>query len=78
MDQIYKRQKVIGIGGFGKVYAVYNTFTRKEFALKEMSKIKVISKKSANSVMNERKILANLRNEFIVNMHAAIQNDQYL
>jgi len=59
-------------------YAVYNTFTRKEFALKEMSKIKVISKKSANSVMNERKILANLRNEFIVNMHAAIQNDQYL
>jgi len=46
--------------------------------MKEMSKIKVISKKSANSVMNERKILANLRSDFIVNMHFAFQDSQTL
>lgn len=43
--------------------------------MKEMNKIKVISKKSANSVMNERKILANLNNNFIVNMHYAFQDN---
>lgn len=46
--------------------------------MKEMSKIKVITKKSANSVMNERKILTNLKCEFLVNMHFAFQDSQTL
>jgi len=43
-----------------------------------MSKIEVMTKKSANSVMNERKILINLKSDFIVNMHFAFQDSQTL
>jgi len=68
IGSIYKKIKVVGIGGFGKVFSVYNTIEQKEYAMKEMSKIKIITKKSANSVMNERKILANINFDFIVNM----------
>jgi len=44
-------------------------FDRKKYALKEMIKVKVLMKKSAHSVMNERKILGNIKHDFIVNMH---------
>jgi len=46
--------------------------------MKEMSKIKVVSKKSATSVINERNLLANLTNDFIINMHHAFQNNDNL
>lgn len=45
---------VIGKGGFGKVWKVELKKTKKLFAMKEMSKSLIISKKSVNSVMNER------------------------
>jgi len=45
---------VIGKGGFGKVWKVESKKDRKLYAMKEMSKSLVISKKSVNSVMNER------------------------
>jgi len=50
------------------VFSIFNTVDEKEYAMKEMSKIKVITKKSANSVLNERKILTSLKHDFIVNM----------
>jgi len=43
-----------------------------------MSKIKIITKKSANSVMNERKILANLNFDFLVNMYYGFQDSHTL
>jgi serum/glucocorticoid-regulated kinase 2 len=45
---------VIGIGGFGKVWKVEHKRTGQVFAMKEMSKALVITKKSVGSVMNER------------------------
>lgn len=52
---------IIGKGGFGKVWKVEHKKTRKLFAMKEMHKARVISKKSVNSVMNERKLLTQLK-----------------
>jgi len=43
-----------------------------------MSKIKVVSKKSANSVINERTLLTDLKSEFIINMQHAFQNNDNL
>ena len=61
----------IGKGGFGKVWRVERKKERKLFALKEMSKARIITKRSVKSVMNERHILAGLNSPFLVNMHYA-------
>ena len=43
-----------------------------------MSKVKVIDKKSINSINSERELLSKLYHPFIVNMHYAFQDDKYL
>ena len=52
---------MIGKGGFSKVWKVERKKDRRLFALKEMAKARILAKKSVNSVMNERKILSQLR-----------------
>lgn len=47
-------KKVVGKGGFGRVWKVVEKKTRKYYALKVMDKAKIITKKSVGSVLNER------------------------
>ena len=68
----------IGKGGFGKVWKVQHKSSKQLFAMKEMRKGRVIAKKSVASVMNERKILTNLKHPFLVNMHFAFQDRENL
>ena len=65
---------VIGKGGFGKVWKVKLKRTKEIFALKEMSKVKIIDRRSEESIINERKLLAKLNNPFIVNMYFSFQD----
>ncbi|EGR27165.1 protein kinase domain protein [Ichthyophthirius multifiliis] len=69
---------VIGKGGFGKVWKIEMKKNRREYALKEMSKAKIISKKSINSIMNERLLLSTLNHPFIINMMFAFQDKSNL
>ena len=69
---------IIGKGGFGKVWKVRHKQTKKYYALKEMSKMKIIIRKSENSVNFEREILSKLHNKFIVNMYYAFQDKDNL
>ncbi len=69
---------VIGRGGFGKVWKVEKKNSKQFYALKEMSKAKVIAKRSERSVMNERRILAKLSHNFIINMCYAFQDRENL
>lgn len=69
---------IIGRGGFGRVWKVELKRNKKEFALKEMQKLRVISKRSVHSIMNERKLLEKLKSPFIVNMHYAFQDRENL
>jgi serine/threonine protein kinase len=69
---------VIGKGGFGKVWKVEMKKTNRMFAMKEMLKCRIISKRSVTSVMNERKLLSSLKHPFLVNMHYAFQDRENL
>ncbi|CAD8050516.1 unnamed protein product [Paramecium sonneborni] len=69
---------IIGIGGFGKVWKVQHKKTGQIFAMKEMSKALIVTKKSVHSVMNERQLLSQLKNSFIVNMNSAYQDRENL
>lgn len=53
----------IGKGGFGKVWKVERKKDMRLFAMKEMSKARVLTKRSVNSVLNERKILQQLNHK---------------
>ena len=46
--------------------------------MKEMSKARIITKRSVKSVINERQILEQLNNLFIVNMYYAFQDRENL
>lgn len=46
--------------------------------MKEMSKARILTKRSLKSVMNERQILTQLNNPFIVNMYYAFQDRENL
>ena len=65
---------IIGRGGFGKVWKVRLKKNNELFALKEMSKAKVIDRRSEISIMSERNLLSKLHHTFIVNMYFAFQD----
>jgi serine/threonine protein kinase len=68
----------IGKGGFGKVWRVERKKEKNYYAMKEMSKARIITKRSVKSVINERQILEQLNNTFIVNMYYAFQDRENL
>ena len=70
----YEYLYVLGKGGFGKVWKVCLKKTKKQYALKEMYKAKIIDKKSEKSIKYERELLGVLKHPFIVNMHYAFQD----
>ena len=51
--------------------------TKKLYAMKEMHKARVISKRSVNSVMNERKLLTQLKHPLVLSKSSFIVNMQY-
>ena len=69
---------VIGRGGFGKVWKVKHKHTLKLYALKEMSKLKIIDRKSVKSIKTEREFLSKLHHPFLVNMIYSFQDRENL
>ena len=69
---------MIGQGGFGKVWKVQKISNNRLYAMKEMSKVRIVNKRSVHSVMNEKKLLVQLKHPFIVNMYYAFQDNESL
>ena len=71
---------LIGHGGFSKVWKVKWKKTQAIFALKEMSKTRIMDKKCENTILLERDLLSKMNHPFIVNMHFSFQdiNSLYL
>jgi serum/glucocorticoid-regulated kinase 2 len=64
----------IGRGGFGRVWRVTHKKTGQVYAMKEMRKDLVVSRRSVPSIMNERRLLGILKHPLIVNLHFAFQD----
>ena len=60
----FQMDYVIGRGGFGKVWRVQRKKDSRAFAMKEMSKSRIIVKKSIHSVINEQKLLMQLKHPY--------------
>jgi len=71
---------LIGHGGFSKVWKVKWKKTNAIFALKEMSKARIMDKKCESTILLERDLLSKMNHPFIVNMHFSFQdlNSLYL
>ena len=69
---------IIGRGGFGKVWRVLYKKTKDVYAMKKMSKCKIIDKRSEKSIKAERDLLSIMNHPFIINMHFAFQDAEYL
>ena len=69
---------IIGRGGFGKVWKVESKKLNKLYAMKAMSKIKIIDKKSEKSIKSERNLLSKMNHPFIINMHYSFQDKETL
>lgn len=54
--------KQIGKGGFGKVWKIEHKIDKKIYAMKEMSKPRIVFKNCIQSIINEQKILTQLHN----------------
>ena len=68
----------VGRGGFGRVWKVEYKRNKSIYAMKEMQKLRIVSKRSVHSVINERLLLESLKHSFLVNMHYAFQDRENL
>jgi serine/threonine protein kinase len=60
-SHLFDFKYVIGRGGFGKVWKVFQKKGKKCYAMKVMSKAKIIDKKSDHSIKYERDLLAKIK-----------------
>ena len=56
----YDYIKIIGRGGFGKVWKVKRKIDNKIFAIKVMQKARIFEKHSVENIYNEKKIMENI------------------
>ena len=70
--------EVVGKGGFGKVWKVQFCKGKTIFALKEMSKTKIIERQMLENVFQEKSILSELYHPLLVNLYCTFQGKDNL
>lgn len=76
--QDLKKINIIGQGAFGKVWLVSCGNEENPYALKIISKRKLITSKQANGVIREKEFLCLLKHPFILNLEASFQDSKNL
>lgn len=72
------RHRMLGMGAFGKVWLVSHRETKAPFALKYISKRKLIEQQQVKSSIREKELLCNLNHPFILHLVASYQDESNL
>eukprot|EP01132_Coremiostelium_polycephalum_P005243 gene5243-6524_t len=70
--------KVLGVGSFGRVFLVRKKDTQKLYAMKVLNKKDMLKKKQIAHTNTEKMVLSTMDHPFIVRLHFAFQNDEFL
>ena len=70
--------RVLGKGYFGKVFLAEMKENQKLYALKVISKLKIVKKNFFKNLKNEKKILENIKNPFVVQLDYCFSNPYYV
>lgn len=68
----------VGKGSFGEVFLVKKIDSGQMFAMKVLSKEKIIGKNLTSYAMTERKVLSRIKHPFMVSLHYAFQTSESL
>ena len=74
----FKFLEIIGRGGFSQVWKVLYLKYNKIYAMKKMYKVELIDKKCVKDIIIELSLLSRIHHPFIVNIHFAFQDSDYL
>lgn len=70
--------KLIGRGAFGEVQLVRHVSSKKVYAMKRLSKVRMIKRPDSAFFWEERFIMAHANSDWIVKLHYAFQDNKYL
>ncbi|EFA78543.1 protein kinase 3 [Heterostelium album PN500] len=70
--------KVLGVGSFGRVFLVRKKDNQRLYAMKVLNKKEMMKKKQIAHTNTEKMVLSTMDHPFIVRLHFAFQNDEYL
>jgi len=76
--QNLRRCSLLGLGMFGTVKLVQDAQTGTPYALKTLSKAKIVDNKQENNVLNEKTIMENLSHPFMVKLITTAQDKNSL
>ncbi|CAG9317942.1 unnamed protein product [Blepharisma stoltei] len=75
---MFQLNYIIGRGAYGKVWKALHKASNTEYAIKVMSKAKILAKKCISTVLNEQKILKFAKSSTLTNCHYAFSDSQNL
>jgi len=73
-----RKERVLGLGAFGKVWLVQSKTTDAIYALKTLDKKQIIKHKLDKHVMREKNIMASVDHPFIINLITTFKDTQSL
>ena len=76
--KFYKFGRVIGKGAFGKVNLGLHILTGRIVAIKSFNKTKINNEKDRNKIMNEIKLMKNLKHFSVVKLLDTFENEKYI